>query len=64
MVQVKSGQGRATDEERKTLVEWGKAYRARVEIWKYKKGKRLEREIVYKPEATSTSHYEVADDFI
>jgi hypothetical protein len=47
MVQVKSGKGRATDEERRILVEWGKAYRARVEIWKYKKGKPLERETVY-----------------
>jgi len=47
MVQVKSGKGRATDEERRVLVEWGKAYQARVEIWKYKKGKPLEREIVY-----------------
>jgi len=47
MVQVKSGKGRATDEERRILMEWGKAYQARVEIWKYKKGKPLERETVY-----------------
>jgi len=47
MVQVKSGKGRATDEERRILTEWGKAYQGRVEIWKYKKGKPLEREIVY-----------------
>jgi hypothetical protein len=47
MVQVKSGKGRATEEERRTLVQWGKAYRGRVEIWKYKKGRPLERETVY-----------------
>jgi len=47
MVQVKSGRGRASADERKTLVEWGKAYRGRVEIWKYRKGRPLERETVY-----------------
>ena len=52
MVQVKSGKGRATDEERRILVEWGKAYQGRVEIWKYKKGKPLERETVYDDEAS------------
>jgi Holliday junction resolvase len=51
MVQVKSGKGRATVEERRTLMEWGKAYRGRVEIWKYKKGKPLERETIYQCEA-------------
>jgi hypothetical protein len=47
MVQVKSGKGRASEEERRTLIQWGKAYRGRVEIWKYRKGKPLERETVY-----------------
>ena len=47
MVQVKSGKGRASNAERRILMEWGKAYQARVEIWKYKKGKPLERETVY-----------------
>ena len=47
MVQVKSGQGRATKEEKKTLKVWGAAFQGRVEIWKYKKGKPLERETVY-----------------
>jgi len=54
MVQVKSGKGRATEEERRTLVEWGKAYQGRVEIWKYKKGKPLERETVYDDQASLT----------
>jgi len=47
MVQVKSGKGRATAEERRILIQWGKAYHGHVEIWRYKKGKPLEREIVY-----------------
>jgi Holliday junction resolvase len=52
MVQVKSGKGRATEAERKTLKEWGAAYQGRVEIWKFKKGRPLERETVY--DATET----------
>jgi hypothetical protein len=47
MVQVKSGKGRATEAERKTLKLWGEAYRGRVEIWKYRKGRPLERELIY-----------------
>jgi hypothetical protein len=50
MVQVKSGTGRATEAERKTLLQWGKAYRSRVEIWKYRRGRPLERELVYEYE--------------
>ena len=55
MVQVKSGSGRATQTERRILVEWGKAYQARVEIWKYKKGKPLERETVYDAEKVANT---------
>ena len=44
MVQVKSGQGRADKEEREILKVWGKAFRGRVEIWRFRKGKRLEKE--------------------
>jgi hypothetical protein len=47
MVQVKSGKGRATEAERRTLKLWGEAYRGRVEIWKYRKGRPLEREVIY-----------------
>jgi hypothetical protein len=47
MVQVKSGTGRASKEERELLKLWGKAFRGRVEIWKFRKGKPLDREIVY-----------------
>lgn len=47
MVQVKSGKGRASKEERELLKVWGKAFRGRVEIWKFRKGKPLERETVY-----------------
>jgi len=46
MVQVKSGTGRATLEEKKMLKLWGLAFHGTVEIWKYKKGKPLEREVV------------------
>jgi len=52
MVQVKSGKGRATVDERRTLIQWGKAYHGHVEIWRYRKGKPLEREIVYGRETT------------
>jgi hypothetical protein len=47
MVQVKSGKGRASREERELLKLWGKTFRGRVEIWKFRKGRPLEREIVY-----------------
>jgi hypothetical protein len=47
MVQVKSGKGRASKEEKETLKFWGKAFRGRVEIWKFRKGRPLERETVY-----------------
>lgn len=47
MVQVKSGTGRATKEEKELLKVWGKAFQGRVEIWRFRKGKPLERETVY-----------------
>lgn len=47
MIQVKSGSGRASREEKELLKLWGKAFRGRVEIWKFRKGKPLERETVY-----------------
>jgi len=47
MVQVKSGTGRASPEEKETLKLWGAAFRGTVEIWKYRKGKPLEKEIVF-----------------
>jgi hypothetical protein len=50
MVQVKSGEGRATDEDRKTLKRWGKAFQGTVEIWRFRKGKPLDRETVYEHE--------------
>jgi Holliday junction resolvase len=52
MVQVKSGKGRATEAERKTLRIWGEAFRGRVEIWKFRKGRPLERETVYEDKET------------
>lgn len=54
MVQVKSGKGRATEAERKTLKLWGEAFHGRVEIWRYRKGKPLQQETVYKHEEAPT----------
>lgn len=50
MVQVKSGQGRATEVERRILKLWGEAFHGKVEIWRFRKGKPLERETVYEYE--------------
>lgn len=47
MVQVKSGKARASKAEKEILKVWGEAFRGRVEIWKYRKGRPLERETVY-----------------
>jgi len=51
MVQVKSGTGRASAGEKEILKAWGKEFRARVEIWKFKKAKPLQIEVVYDPDA-------------
>ena len=47
MVQVKSGKARATGTEKEILRTWGKAFRGQVEVWRFRKGKPLERELVY-----------------
>ncbi len=47
MVQVKSGKAYASAQEKKLLKFWGQAFHGRVEIWKYRKGRPLEREIIY-----------------
>ena len=47
MVQVKSGKARASKTEKETLRTWGEAFQGQVEIWKFRKGRPLEREIVY-----------------
>jgi len=44
MIQVKSGKGRASKVEREVLRLWGQAFRGRVEIWRFRKGKPLEKE--------------------
>jgi hypothetical protein len=48
MVQVKSGKGRASLEEKEILKLWGEAFHGTAEIWRYRKGKALEKEIVFK----------------
>jgi len=50
MIQVKSGKGRASKEEKAILKVWGAAFQGRVEIWRFRKGKPLERETVYENE--------------
>jgi Holliday junction resolvase len=47
MVQVKSGKARTSQAEKEILKVWGEAFRGRVEIWKYRKGRPLEKETVY-----------------
>ncbi len=47
MIQVKSGKGRASKEEKEVLKLWGTAFRGRVEIWRFRKGRPLDRESVY-----------------
>ena len=53
LVQVKSGQGRANREEKEVLKVWGKSFRGRVEIWKFRKGRRLEKETVFSKETNA-----------
>jgi len=48
MVQVKSGTGRASHEEKEILKLWGAAFHGTAEIWRYRKGKPLEKEVVFK----------------
>ena len=48
MVQVKSGVARASRVEKEILKLWGAAYGGSVEVWRYRKGKPLEKEVVYK----------------
>ena len=48
MVQVKSGTARASQEEKEVLKLWGAAFHGTAELWRYRKGKPLEREIVFK----------------
>jgi hypothetical protein len=47
MVQVKSGKAHASQAEKEILKTWGKAFRGRVEVWRFRKGKPLERELLY-----------------
>lgn len=55
MVQVKSGKARVSKVEKETLTIWGEAFRGRVEIWKYRKGRPLERETVYDQEESNSN---------
>jgi Holliday junction resolvase len=46
LVQVKSGGGRARPQELEELKRWAKAFRARAEVWHFKKGGTLHRTVV------------------
>jgi Holliday junction resolvase len=50
LVQVKSGQGRASKKEKEILKLWGKAYEGRVEIWRFRKGRPLQKETIFEQE--------------
>lgn len=52
MVQVKSGKARASKAEKEILKIWGKAFRGRVEVWRFRKGRPLERELLYDQQAS------------
>jgi len=58
MVQVKSGKAHANRTEIETLRIWGKAFRARVEIWRFRKGKPLERKVVYDHQDVRATGYQ------
>ncbi len=47
LIQVKSGKSRLKKEERKLLTEWAKAYRGRAEVWRFRKGRRVEKLLIY-----------------
>lgn len=49
LVQVKSGTGRMSKEELIKFIEWGKAFRARSEIWYFKGRKGLTKKRAYTP---------------
>jgi hypothetical protein len=50
LVQVKSGQGRASKKEKEILKLWGKAYEGRVEVWRFRKGRPLQKETIFEQE--------------
>ena len=47
MVQVKSGNTHASAKEKEIMKLWGQAFHGRVEVWRYRKGRPLERETIY-----------------
>lgn len=46
MIQVKSGRGRVSNADMSTLREWARAYRARAEVWYFKRSKGLTKQVV------------------
>jgi len=50
LVQVKAGRSRASKEEVEEMRRWGRAFNARVEIWRFRPRKQPERTVVYGPQ--------------
>ncbi len=46
MIQVKSGRGRIAEEDRKTLIEWAKAFNGIAQVWWFRKGRMPEIETI------------------
>lgn len=47
MIQVKSGRGRASPADREVLKRWARAYRGRAEVWRFRKGRGVKREVIF-----------------
>jgi len=47
IIQVKSGKARISLKERETLKAWAQAYGARAEVWHFKKGGKVEKELIH-----------------
>jgi len=47
IIQVKSGKAKVSLKDREVLKAWAQAYGARAEVWHFKKGGRVEKELVY-----------------
>jgi len=47
IIQVKSGKARISLKDREILKAWAQAYGARAEVWHFKKGGKVEKELIY-----------------
>ena len=60
LIQVKSGTGRMSSDDKIQLKHWAKSFKAYGELWLFRKGK-IEKEILYSPHANlnrnGTDHF-------